>query len=80
MRPEKITPVDHRTLVKIFEHEGFRVVRRKGDPLIMTKPGVKRPVVIKTSPREVLVTHILTNLRTAGTSRERYLDLLNRLG
>ena len=79
MRPETITPVDYRTLVKIFEHECFRVVRRKGDHLIMTKPGVKRPVVIKTSPREVPVTHILTNLCTVGISRERYLDLLNRL-
>jgi len=76
---KKITPVDYRTLVKIFEHEGFRIVRRKGDHLIMTKPGVKRPVVIKTSSREVPVTHILTNLRTAGISRERYLELLDRL-
>ena len=79
MSAKKITPVHHRTLVKIFEHESFRVVRQKGDHLIMTKPGVKRPVVIKTSPREVPVTHILTNLRTAGISRERYLDLLDRL-
>ena len=74
MGTRKITPVDYGTLVKIFEHEGFRVVRQKGDHLIMTKPGVKRPVVIKTSPREVPVTHILTNLRTAGISRERYLE------
>ena len=44
---------------------------------MMTKPGVRRPVVIKTSPGEVPVTHILTNLRTAGMSRETYFRLLD---
>lgn len=43
----------------------------------MTKPGVKRPVVIKVSPHEVPVTHIRTNLTTAGLSREGYFELLN---
>lgn len=75
MSSRKITPIDYRTLVKIFELEGFRIVRQKGDHLILTKPGVKGPVVIKVSPHKVPVTHILTNLRTAGISRERYLEL-----
>ena len=44
---------------------------------MMTKPGVRRPVVIKTSPGEVPVTHILTNMRTAGMSRETYFRLLD---
>jgi len=43
----------------------------------MTKLGVKRPVVIKVSPHEVPVTHIRTNLTTAGLSREKYFELLN---
>jgi len=74
----KIVPVPYGRLVRVFELEGFSVQRQKGDHLILTKPGVKRPVVIKTSPREVPVTHILTNLRTAGISRERYFELLDR--
>lgn len=53
MSHSKVTPIDYRTFVKVFELEGFRVVRQKGDHLIMTKPELKRPVVIKTSPREV---------------------------
>jgi len=65
--------------VKIFELEGFTIKRQKGDHLILTKPGVKRPVVIKKSSREVPVTHILTNLRTAEISRERYFELLDRV-
>ena len=45
----------------------------------MTKPGVPRPVVIKTSPRQVPVTHIRTNLTTASMSRERFFELLERI-
>ncbi|HAN72997.1 MAG TPA: type II toxin-antitoxin system HicA family toxin [Planktothrix sp. UBA8407] len=76
---KKITPIRYQTLVKVFELEGFMVVRQKGDHLILTKPGVNRPVVIKTSPGEVPVTHIMTNLKTAGINRERYFELLSQL-
>lgn len=77
MSKQRITPIHYRKLVKVFESEGFTVKRQKGDHLILTKPQVKRPVVIKRSPREVPVIHILTNLQTAGISRERYFELLD---
>ena len=79
MASHKITPIPYQKLAQVFELDGFVVKRQKGDHLILTKPGVKRPVVIKTSPREVPVTHILTNLRTAGISRERYFELLRQV-
>lgn len=79
MSDSKIAPVPYQRLVKVFELNGFTVKRSKGDHLILIKPGVKRPVVIKTSPREVPVTHILTNLRTAEISRERYFELLGQV-
>jgi predicted RNA binding protein YcfA (HicA-like mRNA interferase family) len=75
----RTTPVHYRTLVKIFELDGFTVQRTRGDHIVMTKPGVKRPVVIKTSPRKVPVTHIRTNMTTAGMSRERYFELLKQV-
>lgn len=75
----RITPISYQKLVKIFELEGFTVKRQKGDHLILTKPNISRPVVIKTSPRNVAVTHILTNLKTAGISRQRYLELLEKV-
>jgi predicted RNA binding protein YcfA (HicA-like mRNA interferase family) len=75
----KITPIPYKLLIKIFEAEGFSIVRRKGDHIIMTKPGVKRPVVIKSSPKRVPVTHIRTNMKTAGMSRERYFQLLEKV-
>lgn len=79
MASRKITPIPYQKLVKVFELDGFTIKRQKGDHLILTKPGVKRPVVIKISPREVPVTHILTNLKTAGMSRERYFELLDQV-
>ena len=63
---EQDRPVHYLKLVRVFELDGFTVKRQKGDHLILTKPAINRPVVIKTSPREVPVTHILTNLRTAN--------------
>jgi predicted RNA binding protein YcfA (HicA-like mRNA interferase family) len=73
----KLVPVRYPVLVRVFELDGFRVSRIRGDHTIMTKPGVRRPVVIKRSPGRVPVTHIMTNMRTAGMSRERYFELLN---
>jgi len=79
MTNRRITPVHYLKLVKVFELDGFAVKREKGDHMILTKPGIKRPLVIKKSPRKVPVTHILTNLRTAGISRDRYFELLDQV-
>jgi len=76
MSEKKITPIHYETLIKIFPSEGFAIQRRKGDHIIITKPGVKRPLVIKSSPRLVPVTHIRTNMTTAGMTRERFFELL----
>lgn len=76
----KLTPLQYTTLVRIFERDGFQIVRQKGDHLVLTKPGVPRPLVIKTSPRLVPVTHIRTNMTTAGMTRERYFQLLDEVG
>lgn len=75
----KITPVNYKKLVQVFEHDGFQVARTKGDHISMTKLGIKRPVVIKTSPHDVAITHIRTNLTTAGMSRDRYFELLEKV-
>jgi predicted RNA binding protein YcfA (HicA-like mRNA interferase family) len=79
VKARKITPISYQTLVKVFEAEGFILKRQKGDHLILTKPGVRRLIVIKTSPHKTPVTHILTNLRTAGITRERYFELLDKV-
>jgi predicted RNA binding protein YcfA (HicA-like mRNA interferase family) len=75
----KITVIDYRILIRVFEGEGFVISRQKGDHIVMTKPGALRPVVIKSSPHQVPVTHIRTNLTTAGISRQRYFELIEQL-
>ncbi len=79
MSDKKITPVHYQVLIKLFELDGFSVKRTWGDHIMMTKPGINRPLVIKSSPRKVPVTHIRTNMTTAGISRERYFELLERV-
>ncbi len=79
MPERKILPTHYETLIKIFELDGFVVKRKKGDHIIMTKPGIKRPLVIKTSPRLVPVTHIRTNMTTAGMTRERFFEVMEKV-
>jgi predicted RNA binding protein YcfA (HicA-like mRNA interferase family) len=75
----KITAINFQILIRVFESDGFVISRRKGDHIVMTKPGVSRPIVIKSSPHQVPVTHIRTNLTTAGITRERYFELLDKV-
>jgi len=73
----KITPVSWKTLQCVFEKDGFMHVRTEGDHMVFTKPGVLRPIVIP-KYQNIPVFIIKNNLRAAGISRERYLELLKR--
>ena len=73
----RITPTDWRTLVRVFEAAGFSTDRIAGSHVIMSKPGVARPVVIP-KYAEVGRDIIQSNMRTAGISRDRYFQLLKR--
>jgi len=72
----KLSPVSHKELRRVFEADGFRMVREQGDHMVFTKPGVIRPIVIP-KYAAVPVFIIKNNLRSAGMSRERYFELLN---
>jgi predicted RNA binding protein YcfA (HicA-like mRNA interferase family) len=73
----RLTPVHWRVLECIFLLDGFTFERKKGDHNCYSKPDVLRPVVI---PRysEVAVDIIMSNMRTAGMARERYLSLFEK--
>jgi len=79
MPEKKITPIHYQDLIRVFERAGFTIRGKKGDHIVMTKPGIKRPVVIKSSPSFVPVTHIRTNMTTAGLTREQYFRLLEEV-
>jgi len=42
----KISPASYKILTRVFQADGFRFARQKGDHLIFTKPGIARPLVI----------------------------------
>lgn len=73
----QLKPVDWKTLVKIFELDGFTQDRNQGSHIVMTKPGIARPVVIPKYP-EVGLDIIRSNMRTADMSRERFFRLKNK--
>ena len=73
-----MTPVDWRTLERMFLSVGFRFARQEGSHRSYVKPGVLRPVVIPTYD-EIPISIIRNNLKTAGISREEYFRLLDRL-
>jgi predicted RNA binding protein YcfA (HicA-like mRNA interferase family) len=74
----RIAPISYRKLVRVLELEGFHLVRERGDHMIFTKENILRPAVV---PRyDPLPVFIIKNvLRTAQISRERYLELLERV-
>ncbi|KPL01370.1 MAG: hypothetical protein AMJ91_00405 [candidate division Zixibacteria bacterium SM23_73_3] len=74
----KITPISYKKLCRVFELEGFKLIRQKGDHLVYVKRGIPRPVVIP-KYQNIPVFVIKNNLRTARISRERYVELLEQI-
>lgn len=75
MSAAKITPIHYKKLCFLFEKQGWKYTRTKGDHLVYTKSGFLRPVIIP-AYKTVPVFIILNNLRTAKISREKYLELM----
>lgn len=71
----KFTPVDWKTLERIFLAAGFSFARQEGSHRAYVKAGIARPVVIP-AYHEVPVFIIRNNLKTAGISRDEYFRLL----
>lgn len=74
----RITPVNWKTLEKIFIADGFVYKRTKGDHRCYEKKGILRPIVIPMYD-EVDDDIIHSNMRTAKMSRDKYLKLLNKV-
>ncbi len=74
----RITPVDWRTLMKVFLLHGCEYKRKQGSHHIFTCPEGKRAIVIPEYD-EIDTEIIKNNLRSAGISRNEYFDLLRRV-
>ncbi len=64
------------SLIKIFELDGFMIQKKKGNHVVMTKLGVKRPLVIKSIRELTPATHIRTNMKSVGMTVERFFELI----
>ena len=73
----RLTPQHWRKLEKLFLAEGFLLVRQESSHRAYEKDGVLRPVIIPTY-NEVGVDIIKGLIKTAGMSRNRYFELLNK--
>lgn len=73
----RLTPLDWRKIVRIFEQLGYRRAGQTGSHIKLEKPGVARPLIV---PRydEVGLDIIHNLIRTAGITREAFLSLLER--
>ena len=74
----RISPVDWKTLMKVFELYGCKYKRKEGSHHILTYPGAKRAVVIPEYD-EIDVEIIKNNMRTVNMSREKYFELLKKV-
>ncbi len=74
----KITPIHYKDLCRVFEKDGWKHVRTKGDHLVFRKSEFIRPIIIP-AYKTVPIFIILNNLRTAKLSREEYCKLLKKI-
>jgi predicted RNA binding protein YcfA (HicA-like mRNA interferase family) len=74
----RITPVDYRTLLRVFQMFGCQYKRKEGSHHVLTFQGAKRAVVIPEYD-EIDVEIIKNNMRTVGMTREQYFELLSRI-
>jgi predicted RNA binding protein YcfA (HicA-like mRNA interferase family) len=74
----KLSPVDWKTLYRVFKAAGFKKKREEGDHIVMEKEDCARPVIIP-KYSEIGVEIIKRNMRTANNmTREEYFRLLGR--
>jgi predicted RNA binding protein YcfA (HicA-like mRNA interferase family) len=73
-----IRPVHYKSLIAVFERDGFVFDRQRGDHLIYIKEGMRQPLAIPAYD-DVPVFIIKNLLRTAEMSRDRYFELFESI-
>jgi predicted RNA binding protein YcfA (HicA-like mRNA interferase family) len=72
----KIPPINSLKLIKILEHEGFKVIRQKGSHVILINQEKTRIVVPLHPGKDIKPGLYRAILREAGINREKFLKLL----
>ncbi len=70
--------VSWKELRRICQLLGCTESRQKGDHLVMVRPGLPRPIVIKMD-NKIGEDIVRSNMRTLGVNRKRLEDLLSQV-
>jgi predicted RNA binding protein YcfA (HicA-like mRNA interferase family) len=73
----RLTPVSWKVLESIFLKDGFVFEGQVGSHRTYSKQGIARPVVIPSHKKPVSINAIISNMKTAGMSRDRFFELLD---
>lgn len=74
----RLSPIHYRKFEKYLLYVGCTFDRQKGDHRIYKRSDLKRPIVIP-ADKSIPVFIILNNLRILKTSREEYLEIINKI-
>ena len=75
---QHLTPIHYGKFTKFLEYIGCEFERQKGSHLIYKRSDLKRPIVFP-AHKELSRTVILNNLRTLNISKEKYLEILEKI-
>ena len=74
----KLSPIKRKKFEQFLKYIGCYEKRTKGDHIIFTRSGLKRPVVFPYD-KEIPPFIIRNNLRTLGVTVEQYLKILKEV-
>jgi len=74
----RITPIHWKVLDCILLFCGFHFSRQEGSHRIYTKEGLIRPLVVPAHSKDLAVSVIASNLKTAGIDRDTYFSYLEK--
>jgi predicted RNA binding protein YcfA (HicA-like mRNA interferase family) len=75
----KITPVRPEKLQKVFEEIGYRVIGQTGSHRVLKHPDKPLLISIPVHPGTILPSIIRNEIRKAGLSAERFIELLKEV-
>ena len=73
-----LRPIHYKRFEKFLFHIGCRFVRQEGDHKVYHRPGLFRPVIVRTK-KDLPIVEIKSNLRTLGISTEEFLRIIETI-
>ncbi len=74
----RLTPIHYGKFAKFLEYIGCQFVRQRGSHMIYRRSDLNRPIVFLAS-KQLSTIVITNNLRTLNISKEKYLEILEKI-